>query len=317
MTRRRAACLAGSIAVLAGSIAVPALFAGSGGTPPAVSGPLTVSPNGPVCFKGPGSPIASCVFEYQLDPSATSDPSVAWHAFWTTTTGPPARSGFCTIQTIQTLGWNGPAATRSYPPSGSSGVAAGGQARLTVDAAGHATTPGSLSQTAGWPAGIVTVATYRGALVVLWQGRTTRAVPAILAAEVANPGTTRPFVLPPQPSEVGVPCAHLPPPGPGFLARVVPATVKFGGTAWVQVRIPGTGFRLAPPSKGIRSISGTAAIAYGSGGAATPFGVTDRSAVPLKTRGGGGLITPGRYVVRVTLQGPTGKRIYRLLFVVR
>lgn len=317
MTPRRAACLAATIAVLAGSVAAPILHAGSGPRPPTSSGPLTPVPTGPVCFNGPGSPTPSCVFEYQLDAAATNDPSVAWHAFWTTATGPTAKRGFCTIQTIQTLGWSGPAATRSYPPTGSSGVATGGRARLTVDAAGHATTPGTLSQAAGWPAGVVTVATFRSALVVLWQGRTTRAVPATLAAEVANPGTTRPFVLPPQPTEIGVPCAHLPPPGTGFLARVVPSTVKFGGTAWVQVRIPGTGFRLAPPSKGIRSISGTAAIAYGSGGAATPFGVTDRSAVPLQTRGGGGLITPGRYVVRVTLHGPTGKRVYRLPFVVR
>jgi hypothetical protein len=173
-----------------------------------------------------------------------------------------------------------------------------------------------LTQLTGWPVGIVTAATYRGALVVLWQGRTTRAVTATIAAEVADPGTTRPFVLPPQPTEVGVPCAHLPPPGAGFLARVVPSTVKFGGTAWVQVRVPGTGFQLRPPSKGGRSIGGTATVAY-DGGAATPFAVPDRSAVPLRTKGGGGLITPGRHVVHVTLQGPTGKRIYRLSFVVR
>jgi hypothetical protein len=257
------------------------------------------------------------VFDYQLDPAATSDPSVDWHAFWTATTGPAARSGFCTIQTLQTLGWSGPAATQSYPRVGSSNVATGGTARLSVDAAGHATAAASLSTVAGWPPGTVTAATYHGALVVLWQGRTTRAVPATLAAEVASPGTTRPFVLPPQPSEVGVPCAHLPPPGTGFLARVVPLTVKFGGTAWVQVRIPGTGFRLGPPSKGVRSIAGTATVTYGSGATATPFGVSDRTAVRLQTRGGGGLMTPGRYVVHVTLHGPTGKRVYQLPFVVR
>ena len=114
-----------------------------------------------------------------------------------------------------------------------------------------------------------------------------------------------------------MPCVNLPPPGPGFLARVVPSTVKFGGTAWVQMRIPGTGYRLGPPSKGVRSIAGTATVSYGSGAAATPFGVSDRTAVPLRTRGGGALMTPGRYVVHVSLKGPTGKRVYQLPFVVR
>ena len=151
MTPRRAACLAA--VVLAVAVAAPILHAGSGRTPPTSSGPLKPVPTGPVCFNGPGSPVASCVFDYQLDPAATNDPSVDWHAFWTTTTGPAARRGFCTIQAVETLGWSGPAATRSYPPAGSSSVATGGLARLTVDAAGHATTPASLTQAAGWPAG--------------------------------------------------------------------------------------------------------------------------------------------------------------------
>jgi hypothetical protein len=291
---------------------VPVLLA-AGRTPPASSGPLTASPDGPACLSGPGSPVPSCVFDYQLDPAATNDPATAWHALWTATTGPAARRGFCTIQAIETLGWAGPAATRSYPPIGSSTVASHGTARLVVDAAGHASTPGSLSQAAGWPAGIVTVATYRGALVVLWSGRTTRPVLATLAAELANPGSTRPYVLPPQPSEVGVPCAHLPPPGPGFLARVVPSTVKRGGTAWVQVRIAGTGFRLQPPTKGIQSLSGTATVSYDDG-PATQIDVSDRSAVPFRTNG---LISPGRHLVRVTLHGPEGRRVYRLALVVR
>ena len=315
MTARRAARLAGSIAVLAGAIAVPVLHA-AGRTPPNAAGPLTPVATGPTCFSGPGSPIASCVFEYQLDPAATTDPSVSWHAFWTTTTGPAARRGFCTIQAIETLGWSGPAATRTYPATGTSAVAPRGTARLAVDAAGKATTPGILTQAAGWSAGTVTAATYHGALVVLWQGRTTSAVRATLAAEVTNPGKTGTFVLPPQPSEVGVPCAHLPPPGLGFLARVVPSSVRFGGTAWVQLRIPGTGFQLAAPTKGIRSIAGSATVAY-DGGAATPFEVSDRSAIALRTKGGGGLITPGRHTVRVTLKGPSGRRTYRLQLVVR
>ena len=313
--QRRAARLAVSAALVAGALVVPLVRADSGRTPPAVSGPLTLSPEGPVCFSGPGSPESSCVFDYRLAADATDQPSVAWHALWTRTTGPAARSGFCTTQAIATLGWSGPAATRAYPAVGETAAVAGGTARLTVDAAGHATTPASLAQSAGWPAGIVTSATYRGSLVVLWQGRTTRAVAATLAAEVANPGSGRPFVLAPQPSEVGVACAHLPPPGAGFLARVVPSTVKFGGTAWVQLRIPGTGFRLAPPSTGTRSVAGTATVS--EGGTGTPFEVIDRSAVPLRTRGGGGLITPGRHVVRVTLKGPSGTRSYQLAFVVR
>ncbi len=284
--------------------------------PPTSSGPLTPLPDGPACLSGPGSPVASCVFAYQLDPAAANAPSTAWHALWTATTGPAAKRGFCTIQAIQSLGWSGPAATRSYPPAGSSAVAAGGTGRLIVDAAGHATTPGSLTQAVGWPAGIVTAATYRGALVVIWSGRSTRAVVATLAAEVANPANTRPYVLPPQPSEIGVPCGHLAPPGRGFLARLVPSTVRFGATSWVQMRIPGTGFQLAPPTKGMRSVAGSATIAVDTG-AATPFEVSDRSAVPLQTKGGGGFVAPGRHVVRVTLKGPAGKRSYRLTLVVR
>ena len=153
MTPRRAARLAASIAFSRARSPCPFSTLAPAATPPTSSGPLTPVPTGPVCFSGPGSPTASCVFEYQLDPAATNDPSIAWHAFWTTATGPTAKRGFCTIQTIQTLGWSGPAATRSYPPTGSSAVATGGRARLTVDAAGHATTPGTLTQAAGWPAG--------------------------------------------------------------------------------------------------------------------------------------------------------------------
>ena len=245
-------------------------------------------PTGPVCFNGPGSPVASCVFDYQLDPAATNDPTVAWHAFWTTTTGPA-----CTKRLLHDPDDPDPRVERAGSDAklSADGLerwqrAAG--AASAVDAAGHATTPGSLTQAAGWPAGIVTAVTYPGALVVVWQGRTTRAVPATLAAEVANPGTTRPFVLPPQPSEIGVPCANLPPPGPGFLARVVPSTVKFGGTAWVQMRIPGTGYRLGPPSKGVRSIAGTATVAYGSGGSRDAVrGLRPHGRAAPDARGGG------------------------------
>ena len=315
MTPRRAACLAAVL--LACAVAVPILHAGSGRTPPASSGPLTPAPTGPVCVSGPGSPVASCVFDYQLDPSATSDPSVAWHAFWTTTTGPAARRGFCTIQAVQTLGWSGPAATRSYPPAGSSNVATGGTARLSVDAAGHATQPASLSQTAGWPPGIVTAATYHGALVVLWQGRTTRAVPATLAAEVASPGTTRPFVLPPQPSEVGVPCAHLPPPGQGswrvWCRRRSRSEAPHGYRCGSPARASGPGRRRRASGRSReprpwRTAAGAPRRRSGSR-IARPFG--------FKRAEAGRLITPGRYVVHVTLHGPTGKRVYRLPFVVR
>jgi hypothetical protein len=44
--------------------------------------------------------------------------------------------------------------------------------------------------------------------------------------------------------QLNVPWAHVPPPGPGFLAQIKPGSVKPGQTAWLQVRIPGIRPRL-------------------------------------------------------------------------
>jgi hypothetical protein len=58
-------------------------------------------------------------------------------------------------------------------------------------------------------------------------------------AEIVNPKSS-PTDLGGDQYELGVPCAHVGPPGPGFRARIRPAVSAPGRPAYVQVRIPGT-----------------------------------------------------------------------------
>jgi hypothetical protein len=126
-------------------------------------------------------------------------------------------------------------------------------------------------------------------------------------AEVVNPNTSSTFSFGGNQYEVGLPCAHIAPPGTGFLARIRPPVSARGRPAYVQVRIPGTHMQ---PGGSYRS--GTATVAIG-GGRPTLLQVVGRSGLKLGRSG----LFPGRYVVRVTLRGPTGTRRYRLPFRVR
>jgi hypothetical protein len=72
----------------------------------------------------------------------------------------------------------------------------------------------------------------------------------------------------------------------------------------VQVRIPGTHIQPGPNIK-----PGFATIAIG-GGRPTMLEVVGRTALGLPAHRFG--LYAGRYVVRVTLHGPTGTRHYRL-----
>jgi hypothetical protein len=291
----------------AGVVAVPVYTATLGDKPPAVTGPLAEQTNNRWCASSPGTSGSACVFDYLLDPKTTTDPGDSWHAYWgSSETTASAKRGFCTTEVGLYLYWGPKGAARTYPPLGATAARPGAVARLTVDAAGHATVPASLQQKTSWPQGIVTATPKRGGgLVVDWQGRTTRGVSLISAAEVEHPPAAGAYIIT-QPVEIGAPCAGLPPPGPGFLARVVPASAP-GRTAWLQVRIPGTGVRWS--GGGFASGGGLATITFGSGSPYT-IGVTGRSAVPI-TRGRNGFL-PGRLVVRVRLHGPTGTRNYRL-----
>jgi hypothetical protein len=308
MTWRRRTVLIAAFAC-SGSVAyaVPAFTAhDTGGDPPTVRGPLALG--GQRCFQKGGRYV--CAFDYLLDRSATDDPADAWHAFWTSSgAAAPARHGFCTTEVVERLDWPGPAkAMRSFPAVGSSKARPGLAARLVVDAAGHARTAADLQQLPTWPAGLVTTTSSAGRLTVLWQGATTRGMSLAFGAEVVNPaGPANDFGG--DQYELGVPCAHVGPPGPGFLARIRPAISAQGHTAYVQVRIPGTHIQPGPNIK-----PGFATIAIGSG-RPTLLGVVGRAALALPAHRYG--LYPGRYVVRVTLRGPSGTRRYRLPFRVR
>jgi hypothetical protein len=308
MSRRlRTVLIAAFASAGAVAVAVPALTArDTGGDPPTVRGPLALS--GQSCFQKGNRYV--CAFDYLLDRSATDDPADAWHAFWASSqSAAPARHGFCTTEVVERLTWSGPAkATRTSPALGSSKAGPGVGARLMVDAAGHARTAADLQQTPTWPAGLVTATGDTGRLTVLWQGATTRGMSLAFGAEVVNPaGSATDFGG--DQYELGVPCAHVGPPGPGFLARIRPAVSAPGHTAYVQVRIPGTHIQPGPNIK-----PGVATIAIGSG-RPTILGVVGRAALALPAHRYG--LYPGRYVARVTLRGPSGTRHYRLPFRVR
>jgi hypothetical protein len=304
--RRRTAILALACAAASAS-AVTALTAmDKGGDPPIVHGPLAL--NDQACFqKGPGF---TCAFDYVLDRSATNDPADEWHAFWVSSdSAEPARHGFCTIEVVNSLVWGSAATpTRTSPPAGPSSAGPGVSAHLAVDAAGHALVPASLDQQPAWPAGLLSSTPGTGRLTVLWQGATTRTISFSFGAEIVNPEGS------PQSSggdqyEVGVPCAHVGPPGPGFRARIRPAVSRPGRPAYVQVRIPGTHIKPGPLIR-----PGIATIAIGSGRPVV-LEVVGRTALSLPARRYG--LYPGRYVVRVKLRGPTGSRRYRLRLDVR
>jgi hypothetical protein len=127
-------------------------------------------------------------------------------------------------------------------------------------------------------------------------------------AEVVNPNSSSVFAFGGTQYDLGLPCAHIAPPGPGFLARIRPAVSAPGRTAYVQVRIPGT--HIQPG--GYRP--GRATIAIGSG-RPTVLEVVGRSGLALPAHRYG--LYPGRYVARVTLRGPSGTQRYRLPFRVR
>jgi hypothetical protein len=295
------------VSVGTGASALPALTArDAGGDPPTVSGPLSLSDQR--CGqKGTGF---NCAFDYLLDPSSTNDPEDAWHAFWASLqAAEPARRGFCTTEVVDELVWGRPAEpTRTFPAVGVTKVGPGVSARLDVDAAGHARVPAGLEQTPTWPSGIVTATSSPGRLSLRWEGATTRTMSLAYGAEVVNPNSTSLFTFGGTQYDVGVPCAHIAPPGRGFLARIRPAVSAPGRTAYVQVRIPGTHLQVG----GYRP--GRARIAIG-GGPPTLLDVVGRSSLALPAHRYG--LYSGRYVARVTLRGPSGTRRYRLPFRVR
>ena len=305
--RRRAAIFAAFACAGAAACAVPALTArDKGGDPPSVHGPLALK--GQRCFqKGPGF---LCAFDYLLDPATTDDPADQWHAFWLSSqSAEPARQGFCTTEVVDSLVWPSAAKpTQTFPAAGASKAGPHVSAHLAVDAAGHARSPASLDQTPTWPAGLVTTTPRAGRLTVLWQGATRRGMSLAFGAEMVNPESS-PMSFGGDQYEVGVPCAHVGPPGPGFGARIRPAVSAPGRAAYVQVRIPGTHIKPGPNIK-----PGLATIAIGSG-QPTVLEVVGRAALALPAHRYG--LYAGRYVARVTLHGPSGTRHYRLRFRVR
>jgi hypothetical protein len=289
------------------AVAVPALTArDNGGDPPTVRGPLAFK--GQRCFqKGPGY---TCAFDYLLDRSATDDPADEWHAFWVSSqAAEPARHGFCTTEVVESVVWATTAmAARTSPPAGTSEAGPDVGAHLAVDAAGHAHVAASLDQTPDWRRGLVTTTAQGGRMTVLWQGATTRGMSLAFGSEVVNPGSS-PTSFGGDQYEVGVPCAHVGSPGPGFAARIKPAVSARRRPAYVQVRIPGTHIKPGPVIR-----PGRATIRIGSGRPVT-LEVVGRAALALPAHQYG--LYAGRYVVRVVLRGPTGTRRYRLQLRVR
>jgi hypothetical protein len=136
-----------------------------------------------------------------------------------------------------------------------------------------------------------------------------------LGAEVRNPGTEFGGGAETH-AGVSAPCSVVPPPGPGFSARLSPSSVKEGGTAWLQLRIPGLKPRLNFRS-GLISFAGAGRATYTVTedgvkvtDSADPIVVSGRTAISLK-------FDPGHYVVHVVLRGTTGTRRYGLPLTVR
>ena len=163
------------------------------------------------------------------------------------------------------------------------------------------------STTPTWPRGIVTATTAPGRLSVRWEGATTRGMSLPFGAEVVNPNSSSMFAFGGDQYEIGLPCAHIARPGPGFLARIRPPVSAPGRAAFLQVRIPGTHMQPGGSYRG-----GIATVAIGSG-RPTLLQVVGRSGLKLGRSG----LFPGRYIVRVKLHGPTGTRRYRIPLLVR
>jgi len=282
--------------------------------PPTATGPITLRSHD--CHRFPTGG-GFCAYVYKLDPAATTDPKGAWTVYWVNESiAATASAGTCTTAFAEGFTWGtggraGPRAAATYPAAGASRtVAPGSSAHLAVNAAGKAKVPGDLRQRTSWPVGLVTTTAPPGQLLVLWQGRTTGVVPFTYAAEVRNPGdefgggVTAHY-------EVQAPCTRIPPPGPSYLARVVPAP---GHTAWLQVRIPGFHAVLDRRSSlvtwaGFGKATYTLTRNGAPVGAATaPVEVAGRAAIMLPS-------PPGSYVAQVTLRAPDGgTRRYRLPF---
>lgn len=294
----------------------PVWAAGDSAGGPVVAGSLVLASGG--CQPGQG-----CTFDYALDPSVTSDPSVSWHGLWLTTpaTGGP-QAGSCTTEVTDAISWGnaGAVPSRTFPVAGTWPVAPTIPAMLVVDAGGKATSAGQLSQRVAWPVGLVTTVVGHGYMSVVWQGRAARGVPLVLAAEIANPGTGFGQLGGVNSSGVGVPCRDLAPPGTTFLARLSPSTVRYGDTAWLQLRIPDTYYRWTVSPKGVSvgQRPGKATIVItGTTGLGKAIGkpilenMSDRTSLQIKEA------FPGRYLVSVTLHGPTGSQHFRLPLLVR
>jgi len=299
--------------------ATPALVALGGSGAPTVVGPLIAANNSSGC-----QPRNGCSFDYVLGPEATRSASVSWHALWATT--PPtgnAAAGYCTTDAIALLSWgtpgpSDPLSTRTFPPIGQSAVTPGMAATLLVDAGGHASPPGRLSERTMWPAGLVTTVAHHGWMSVLWQGRTTRGVVLTLAAEVAarSPTLQNGAGGAPNDDSLGVPCADVAPAGTTFLARLEPETARRSQPSWLELRIPATGLIWKTPSEQT-AVYGKATVAITNLAAPTtsvkPQSQLFADRISLKFPNP----YPGRYRVSVTLNGPTGSRSYRLPLTVR
>jgi hypothetical protein len=303
-----------SLLACAGAAGLCSLAASSAtlGDAPRVGGPLRLHSSD--CHTASNG--RTCVYVYQLDSAATTDPRAVWRVYWARLPSQrPAERGTCTTEVAEAMQWGtggrpGPAPARTYPAIGTTPVSPGTTARLVADAAGHARRAGRLEQRTAWPRGIVRGTAGAGQFIALWEGRTTRSVLFTLGAEVRNPGTE--FGGGAETHDgVSAPCSVVPAPGPGFSARLSRSSVKEGGTAWLQLRIPGLKPRLDFRS-GLITFAGLGSATYtvtedGTKVAESsgPIRVAGRTAVSLG-------FDPGRYVVHVALRGTTGTRRYSL-----
>ena len=306
------------VPVFAAVLVVLAARALAGGSSaPSVSGPLTAAAGSGCQAK------AGCGFDYTLAPSATSDPSTSWHAFWIATAPSRLQSGWCELDAIVNLVWGdvgggGILPNRTYPSAGVVQLATPTTASLLVDAAGAATQPGRL-QAPGMPAGLITTWVHRGFMTSLWQGRAAIEPSLVLAAELANPTETVSAPGHAYDYSIGLPCADFAPPGPTFLARWAQPTIRSGQTGYLELRIPQTGLRTIITAKTNEqtSLDGKATVQMigGLGGLTTrgkPQVLRFADRWTFETRPGF-----GAWIALVTLQGPTGTRHYRLPLTVR
>lgn len=285
----------------------------AGVSAPRATGPVSLEAGG--CQTGYG-----CSYDFLLASSAAPDPSVAWHALWVDTAAVKGQRGWCNLDAIANLTWDGgslPIAT--YPHGGSITTTGASTAELPLDAAGKATAAGRLSGE-GMPAGMVTTWVGRGHVISLWQGRATVDPQLVMAAELANPVDP----LPPSSGQandlaVGLPCDDFAPPGNTFLARFAHSTIRLGQTAYLELRIPKTGLRwiLTPTRNEQTALTGTATVQI-TGGVAGLQSHTKPQVLhfadrwTFETKPGF-----GTWTAIVSMRGPTGSRHYRVHLTVR